>query len=521
MRVLRSLLPLPLSARDAVGLIPPGATVALTGAGGGILEPEALLAALEERFLETGCPTDLTVVHALGMGDRARGGTGHLAHRGLTKRVVGGLWTWSPDLLRLADDEEIEAYALPGGVISQLFREIGSRRPGLFTRVGLGTFADPRHGGGKYNRSAVDDLVEHIELDGRDYLRYLPFSVDVALVRGDTVDRNGNIGWGREAAQLDALAAAQAARACGGLVIAQVKDAISGVLDPHLVHLPAALVDVVVVTPGQRQTHAAEFDARLCSPAPQTGVPETGAPALPRARAIIAQRAAAEIRREQIINVGFGIPTHVVDVLAASGRLEDNSIVIEQGIVGGRPLSGDLFGAARHPEAMHASTTQFDLINGGLIDVTCLGMAQVDATGSVNVSRIGGVVNGPGGFVEISQSAREVVFCGTFTTGGLDVDDDDGTLRIRREGRIPKFVSSVDEVTFSGPRAAHDRQRVVYITERAVFTLTAAGLELTEIAPGIDLERDLLAHMGFVPIIRAPRPMRLPHPHPSISGVNS
>ncbi|MFW0797545.1 malonate decarboxylase subunit alpha [Gordonia sp. CPCC 205515] len=500
----RGLRPRQMTAAEAIDLIPTRATVAVTGAGGGVLEPEALLAALETRFVDTAQPRDLTVVYALGMGNRRGDGAGRFAHRGLVRRVIGGLWTWSPELRQMARDEDIEAYALPGGVISQLFREIGARRPGLITEVGLGTFADPRHGGGKFNVAATDDIVELVELDSREYLRYKPFGVDVALVRGDVMDRNGNIGWAGEAAQLDALSIAQAARASGGIVIAQVKTVTDDTLDPHIVHLPAVLVDAVVEVPTQWQTHESEFDERLCSPGDLDN--DTACP-VATVREVIARRAAALIGRGSIINVGFGIPTHVVDILAADGRLRDNTIVIEQGIIGGRPLTGDLFGAAVHPEVVHSSTTQFDLINGGLLDLTCLGMAQVDAHGSVNVSCIAGAVNGPGGFVEISQSARTVVFCGTFTAGGLELALDDGRLRIRREGRVPKFVRSREQVTFSGSRALATGQRVIYVTERAVFVLGASGLELTEVAPGIDIERDIFAHMGFQPIVDGPRQM--------------
>ncbi|WP_238418655.1 CoA-transferase [Gordonia sp. 'Campus'] len=498
--------PVLVGAAEAVTGISSGSTIAVTGAGGGILEPDALLAALEARFAEIGEPRDLTVVYALGMGDRRGGGTGHLARPGMVSRVIGGLWTWSAELRELARTEALDAYALPGGVISQLFREIGARRPGLITTVGLDTFADPRHGGGRFNSRAAEALVELIELDGREYLRYKPFRVDVAFVRGDTMDRNGNIGWAAEAAQLDALAVAQAARACGGRVIAEVKRVIDGVLDPHLVHLPACLVDTAVLVPERWQTHAGEYDPSLCTAA--IGAGEDHEPSLPTgARGIIARRAAAEVRPGEVLNVGFGIPSLVVDALAAAGRSAENTVVIEQGIIGGRPLTGDLFGAARYPQVMHSSTTQFDLINGGLIDTTCLGMAQVDASGSVNVSRIDGMINGPGGFVEISQSADTVIFCGTFTTGGLAVDVVDGELRIRREGATAKFVRSVDQVTFSGSRALAHGRRVLYVTERAVFRLTTAGLELVEIAPGVDVERDILPHMGFRPIIVSPSQM--------------
>ncbi|PKZ66165.1 acyl CoA:acetate/3-ketoacid CoA transferase [Gordonia terrae] len=498
--------PVVTSADAAVASIPTGATVAMTGAGGGILEPEALLTALETRFLGAGEPRDLTVVYALGMGDRMGGGTGRFAHPGMVSRVIGGLWTWSPELRELARREQLEAYALPGGVISQLFREIGARRPGLITTVGLGTFADPRCGGGRFTARGAAELVELVEFDGQEYLRYKPFRVDVALVRGDTMDRNGNIGWAGEAAQLDATSVAQAARASGGLVIAQVKNISDGVLDPHVVHLPAPLVDMVVEVPGQWQTHAGEYDDRLCrSGAPAPDAISASSPS--GARAIIARRAAAEVGRGGVLNVGFGIPSLVIDALVAAGRSEDNTVLIEQGIIGGRPLSGDLFGAAIHPEVVHSSTTQFDLINGGLIDTTCLGMAQIDASGSVNVSRIAGEINGPGGFVEISQSADSVIFCGTFTADGLDVDVVAGRLCIRREGRLRKFVRTVEQVTFSGPHATARGQRVLVVTERAVFRLVDGGLELVEVAPGVDIERDILSHMDFVPLIDSPAQM--------------
>lgn len=492
------------SAREAVAAIPGGATIAITGSGGGILEPDALLQALEERYLDTEEPRDLTAVYALGIGDRRTRGTNHLAHAGMMRRVIGGLWTWSPRLSELVRNDEIEAYALPGGVISQLFREIGARRPGLITRVGLDTFADPRRGGGKFNPSATEDLVELVTFDDREYLRYKPFRVDVALVRGDSADRYGNISCAGEAAQLDALAVAQAARGCGGMVIAQVKGISDEPFDPRLIHVPGVLVDTIVHHPGQWQTYAAEHDPQLCgdSPADPSVVIE-----LDPVRSLIARRAATEVRPGDVLNVGFGVPALVVGALADTGRLDDITVAIEQGIIGGSPLSGDQFGASRGPQVMHSSTTQFDLIDGGLLDVCCLGMAQVDADGSVNVSRIAGNINGPGGFIDISQNSPRAIFCGTFTTGGLRATVDDGAVTIDREGSIPKFVAEVDEVTYSGRLALSDGRSALYITERAVFSLTDRGVELVEVAPGIDIDRDILPHMNFHPIINHPRPM--------------
>ncbi|AKE88374.1 acetyl-CoA--acetoacetyl-CoA transferase subunit alpha [Rhodococcus aetherivorans] len=493
-----------MTAAQAVREIAAGSTIALTGSGGGILEPDTILEALETCFQETGSPSDLTIVHALGIGDRVSRGTNHLAHKGMIKRVIGGHWTWSPTMIDLVRNDEIEAYAWPGGAISQLLREIGARRPGLITATGLDTFVDPRQGGGKFTASATEDLVELITLDGREYLRYKPFPVDVAIVRGDAIDPAGNITCAGEAAQLDALAVAQAAKASGGRVIAQVKTRLDHPIDPRLVHIPAVLVDVVVHAPAQWQTYASEFDPELSGDAANCRFSPGDNDDI---RMLIARRAATEVDDGDVLNVGFGVSALVVDALAEQDRLDDVTLAIEQGLIDGIPVSGDLFGAARGPRVVHSSTTQFDLFAGGLLDVSCLGMAQVDATGAVNVSKIGGGIVGPGGFIDISQNSPRVVFCGTFTARGLDVEIIGGELVIRREGSVPKFVERVDQITYSGHLAAAQGREAVYITERAVFVLTPDGLELTEIAPGIDIDRDILPHMGFRPIINNPRTM--------------
>ncbi|MBS3694131.1 acyl CoA:acetate/3-ketoacid CoA transferase [Rhodococcus qingshengii] len=493
------------TAAEAVNAISRGATVALTGSGGGILEPDLLLAAIEDRFLATGEPMDLTVVHALGIGDRKSKGTNHLAHEGLVKRVIGGHWTWSSTMVELVRTDRVEAYAWPAGAISQLLREIGARRPGLITQTGLGTFVDPRHSGGKFNNAATEDLVEVITLDGREYLRYKPFTVDVAIVRGDTIDPLGNISCAHEAAQLDALAVAQSAKANGGLVIAQVKNVSEQPLDPRLIHIPGVLVDHVVINPAQWQTYAGEFDPEL------SGDSRSGAAVVPAdddpVRMLIARRAADEVRDGDVLNVGFGVAALVVSALAEQSRLDRVTLAIEQGLIGGTPVSGDLFGASRGPRVVHSSTTQFDLFAGGLLDVCALGMAQVDETGAVNVSKIAGGIVGPGGFIDISQNSPRAVFCGTFTARGLDVAVVDGELVIRSEGSVPKFVAAVDQVTYSAELALAQGRSAVYVTERAVFELTAAGLALIEVAPGIEIERDILPHMGFTPIIDNPKVM--------------
>lgn len=492
------------SAADAVAGIPDGATVALTGSGGGILEADTVLAALERRFLEHGTPRGLTVIHALGIGDRNRRGTNAFAHRGMTRRVIGGHWTWSPRMMRLAADGEIEAHAWPAGAISLLLREIGAGRPGLITRTGLHTFADPRHGGGRANAAARDGLVRLLELGGQEYLHYQPLRVDVALVRGTELDPLGNLGCAEEPAVLDVLAVAQAAKASGGTVIAQVKRLREDPLDPRDVVLPAPLLDVVVEAPGQWQTYAGEYDPALCGPDRSTHKHSSVADPV---RAAIARRAALEVPAGAVLNLGFGMSAQVVDILAEDGRLDEVTLAIEQGLFDGTPESGDLFGMSRGASARVSSTTQFDLFAMGMLDVCCLGMAQVDAAGSVNVSRFGNQIVGPGGFVDISQYARRAVFCGTFTTKGLRVDVYDGGIRIRTEGSVDKFVPAVEEITYSGPFAVAEGREAVYVTERAVFRLRFDGLELTEVADGVSIDRDILPHMGFRPIIRDVRPM--------------
>jgi propionate CoA-transferase len=493
------------SAEDAVAAIPDGATVALTGSGGGVLEPGSLLAAVESRFLGTGSPRGTTLVHALGLGDRDRLGTNAFAHEGMVKRVIGGHWTWSPRMMKLAAEDRIEAYSLPSGAISLLLREIGARRPGLITRTGLHTFVDPRIGGGRVNGAAREQIVELTEYDGAEYLRYRPFPVDVALIRGTVADRSGNIACPDEAALLDVTAVAQAAKASGGMVLAQVKRVSETPLDPRDVVVPAILVDAITVCPDQWQTYAAEHDPALAGPtAPGGSFPVDLADPV---RAAVARRAAMEVPAEAVLNVGFGMSAHVIDVLAEQGRLADITIAIEQGLFDGVPASGDLFGMSRGASARVPSTTQFDLFGMGMLDVCCLGLAQADATGSVNVSQFGGRVIGPGGFIDISQYARKAVFCGTFTAKGLRVDVRDGGIAIREEGQVPKFVQAVEQITYSGPFAVQERREAVFVTERAVFRLTPEGLELTEVAGGVDIERDILPHMGFRPLINDPRPM--------------
>jgi len=497
------------SADEAVAQIADGATIAITGSGGGILEAEAVLAAIERRFLKTGHPCDLTLVHALGIGDGQAKGLNHLAYRGLVKRVIGGHWSWSPRMQQLAADGDIEAYALPAGVIGALLRESGARRPGLFTRVGLGSFVDPRVDGGRLNSTATEDLVTLAVIDGETYLHYQPLKVDVAIVRGSSADPTGNVSLEAEPALLDSDAVALSARGNDGFVIAQVKNLVEeGSLDPRHIHLPSTLVDAVVVDPDQWQTHAAEMDSSFyTSVSSRSSQPQQSAVAPLDAKSIIARRAALEAHPGTLINVGFGMSSLVVDVLAAEGVLDQYGLVIEQGAVGGQPVSGALFGVSRHPSAILTSTRQFDFFGSRSLDICFLGMAEVDQAGNVNASKIGPMAVGPGGFIDIVHGSHRAVFCGPLTAKGLSVMAEDGRLRIEQEGSVHKFIEHVNQITFSASQALTEGRQALFVTERAVFELTPSGIALVEVADGIDIERDVIAHMDFEPFVGDVRPM--------------
>lgn len=485
-------------AAAAVELIKDGDTVALIGGGGGLVEASCLFAAVEKRFLESSHPRDLTVIHALGIGDRKTRGMNCFAHEGMVSRVIGGHWVWSPRMQALAREEKIEAYVLPGGVTMQLFREIGAGRPGLFTHVGLGTFVDPRIDGGRMNKSAKADLVEVVEIDGRELLRYKLFPVNAALIRGSFADAHGNVSLDQEPANLDIYAAALAAHNSGGKVIAQVRTAVDvGALPARSVRVPGAIVDAVVVDPAQSMTYDIFHDPTLSG---EIKGPVPPAPEPPfSVRQVIARRAADELYEGAVLNYGFGIPDGVAKLIAARGHLDRYYQTIEHGTYGGALLDGTLFGYARNATAMIDGPSQFDFYSGGGLDIAFLGFGEIDSAGNVNVSKLGGTTVGPGGFIDIAQNARKVVFCGTFDTKGTELELGGGQLRIARNGEVCKLVRNVEQITFSGPVSRRRGQEVVYITERAAFRLSDDGLILTEVAPGVDVRRDVLERMQFTP----------------------
>ncbi|MFO1038591.1 MAG: CoA-transferase [Geminicoccaceae bacterium] len=505
-----------ITAAEAAEAIADGSTVALTGSGGGLIEADVIHGAIEERFKRTGHPRGLTIVHALGIGDGKERGLNRFAHEGLVSKVIGGHWTWSPRMQALAESEAIEAYTLPAGSIMLLMREIGAGRPGLLTHVGLGTFADPRYGGGACNSRAKDCLTELVTIGGEEWLRYKPIRLDAAIVRGSLGDTAGNVSLVHEAADLDAVAVAMAGHACGGKVFAQVSEIVGrGSLPARQVALPGILIDHLVAAPDQPQTYLGRFDPAISGEAgspPERPIPPPPAFSV---RAVIARRAADEVPSGASVNFGFGIPGAIPGVLGTRGRLDTLWITVEQGIHNGELLDGEMFGAARFPEAIVPSTRQFDFYSGGGIDVAFLGMGELDANGNVNVSRLGTKVVGPGGFVDIAQNARKVVFCGTFDAKGTDLDLGGGRLTIRRQGEVQKLVPAVREITFSADYARKVGQEVLYVTERAVFRLAPEGVALVEIAPGVDLERDVLARMGFRPALPgSPAIMPAQHFHP-------
>ena len=508
-----------LSAHDAVRqYIHDGDTVTFGGFASGLMHPESILRALEERARNGEGPHGLTALYAAGQGDSDSRGLNHLGVEGLCRRVIGGHWGLSPKLGRLCAENKLAGYNLPQGVIAQLFRDIAAGKPGVITHVGLGTFVDPRLEGGKLNDAAraAGDVVKLIELEGEEKLFYPAIPIQVAILRASYADTRGNCTFQREGVYAEALAQAQAARNSGGTVIVQVERIVEyGSLDTRLVRLPGIYEDVLVEAPPEEhmQTFGTRYNPAFSG---EVRVPLHSLPPLPMGeRKIIARRAAMELLPHAVTNLGIGMPEGVAAVAAEEG-LEGLVLTTEVGAIGGIPAGGKDFGAAINADCILDQPAQFDFYDGGGLDVAFLGLAQMDAAGNINVSKFGPKIAGCGGFINITQNAKRVVYCGTFTAGGLDVAVEDGRLAIRREGSVRKLLRQVEQITFSGAYAARRGQHVLYVTERAVFALTPEGVELKEIAPGVDLQRDILDQMDFQPIIRKVRAMdpRIFRPEP-------
>jgi propionate CoA-transferase len=497
-----------ISARAAAGLIETGDSVLVGGSGGGHAVPETVIEALAERFRGEGAPRDLTLVSVVSIGDWEATGFNLLAEPGLAKRVVSGGFNNCPRFAELALADQIEAYTLPQGALSQLCRDMAAGRPGLLTRTGLHTFVDPRHGGGRQSARAGEDLVELVEIRGEEYLLYRSFPVDAAIIRGTTADERGNISMEDEAFFGEMFSMAAAAHLHGGIVIAQVKQvAGAGTLPGKTVKVPGAVVDYVVVEPEQRQTYGTAFSPAYAG---RIRLPDRSIGTIPfDIRKTIARRGAMELFPGAVVNLGFGVSNGISAVAAEEGIYREVTLTVEQGIIGGVPAGGKDAGAGVNYDAMVDQPYQFDFYDGGGLDIAYLSFAEVDGDGNVNVSRYGRSINGPGGFINISQGARKVVFSGTLTTGGLDARPDGrGGLDLRKEGATPKWVASVGQVTFNGRYARERGQEVMYVTERAVFRLTEHGMRLEEVAAGVDVRRDVLGRIGF-PVLVDAEPRRM------------
>ena len=491
-----------ITAQKAAQLIPDGATIGVAGMG---LSgwAEEIACAIADRFKETGHPCNLTLKQGSAMGDWKERGVTRLGYEGLithwSAAHIGSAFT----LNELVRQNKIHCHCLPQGVIVNLWREIAAGRPGLITKVGLGTFVDPRVEGGKMNEVTTEDLVEVVNFAGEEYLFYKSFPLNVALLRGTTADENGNITFEHESVINEGLAVAQAAKNSGGIVIVQVEYATKkGTMNPKEVKIPGILVDYVVVATDKNACWQAEgvyFEPAFSG---QIKKPLNALPKLDLSdRKVICRRCAQELGKGNVVNLGVGIPADVALIVAEEGFTDEITLTAESGAVGGVPSALPNFGSSYNLEATMEHGAMFDLIDGGGLDVTCLGLAQADEQGNLNVSKFGTRLSGPGGFINITQSAKKVVFCGNFMAKS-EVAVEDGKLKVVSEGKGRKFVKQVEQITFSG-RYARPDQEILYVTERCVFKLINGRMTLIEIAPGIDLEKDILANMDFTPEISA------------------
>jgi len=464
---------------------------------------DELYLALGKRFLETGGPKNITLIHSSGPGDAATRGINRIAHPGMFKRVISGHYGLVPMIGKLALQNDFEAYNLPQGILTNFYRAVAGRKPGVFSKVGLGTFADPRLQGGKMSEKAVEDIVEIVKIAGEEWLFMKSFPVNCVFIRGTTADTRGNITMEREVLTVDALAMAMSARNSGGIVIAQVERiANPETLHPHVVVVPGIMVDYVVVSQPEHhmQNYGVQFRPELCG---EIRVPMTSIKFLPLdERKVMARRANLELSPYDVLNLGIGYPEAVAAVANEEDILSYLTMTVEPGIIGGMPLGGLNFGCSVNPEAVISMPDQFDFYDGGGLNLTCLGFAQVSADGNVNAHKFGTRVAGCGGFVNISQNSKKVIYMGNFTSGGLELAVENGKMKIVKEGKIKKFIKECEQITFCSQFSESQGQEVFYITERCVFKLIEGKLELIEVAPGIDLEKDILAQMEFRPVMR-------------------
>ncbi len=479
-----------ISTEQAAELIQDGATI-IPGGFGSCGHGDMLTRAIEARFVETGKPEKINLLFASGAGDKSGNGLDRLAYPGLVNQAVGGFWALNPKLTAMGLSGEVKAHNWPQGVISNLFKEIARGSLGVITQVGINTFADPNVEGGAFTREKSDSLVEELMIKGERYLLFPSQKIDVALLRGTKADEDGNISFEDEVSYMDSLAQAQAAKNSGGIVIVQVKEVVKRKsLNPYYVKIPGFLVDYVVIA--EEKDHPQTYGRAL---AQADGMDAMASETIDLAKSIIVRRGMKVLNEIEggCVNLGIGIPALIGEQM----QLNDDgkfALTIESGVIGGNPESDLSFGASTNPDAMMEQSELFNIYDGGGIAISFLGFAQADQQGSVNVSRFGKRMPGAGGFVNISQSAKNLCFCGTFTTGGLKVAVEKGELKILQEGTTRKFVDAVEQITFSSSSGNFSNRTVLFITERAVFQVKNCALELIEIAPGISVE-DLQAVM--------------------------
>ncbi|MDD5938511.1 MAG: 3-oxoacid CoA-transferase [Clostridiales bacterium] len=489
-----------ITAEEAASWVKDGMTITTSGFVASQM-PEALNKAVEKSFLETGHPCDLTLFYAAAQGNRDGSGADHFAHKGMLKRVIGGHYNMAPELGKMIINNELEGYNLPQGTLSQLFRDIAANKLGTLTHVGLNTFADPRIEGGKLNDITKEDIVEVVDVLGEERLLYKARKVDIAFIRGSIADENGNVTLEHECCTNEATSIAAAARNSGGKVVVQVEKVVqNGSVDPKLVKIPGIYVDALVVCENKvdhAQCQGEEYDGAMTGdfrvPLGSLDYPKMSA------KKIIGRRAAMELEPDKVVNLGIGIPEYISMVANEEGIGDYMTLTVEAGPIGGVPQGGNKFGGSVNVEAILDQPYQFDFYDGGGVDLAFLGLAQADKDGNINVSKFGPRIAGCGGFINITQNAKKVFFCGTFTAGGFKSHVEDGKLVIDQEGKEQKLIDTVEQITFSGKYAVKTGQPVKYITERAVFELRADGMYLIEVAPGIDVKTQILDLMGFEP----------------------
>ncbi|MGL6166688.1 MAG: acyl CoA:acetate/3-ketoacid CoA transferase [Fusobacteriaceae bacterium] len=503
-----------MTAQQAANLINSEDTVAINGFGS-LLYPEEVTKALGERFLETGAPKNLSYIFGPGLGEATEGRlVDGISHEGMVKKVVASHFIKMIGIKKLAQENKIEAYNLPFGAISHMFRAAAGKKPGIVTKIGLKTFVDPRNTRGALNEMSKDTLAELMVIDGEEYLFYKSPKPNISIIRGTTADKNGNITFEKEAFYIDPFTTAMAAKANGGKVIVQVERISGEKANPRDVKIPGIIVDAIVVAPNQWQTMIEQYNPSYTGAlvVPESEIPKMldkitklsiggGKKERTLVHKIIARRAAMELKENAVVNLGIGIPELVPSAAKELGIETEMDLTIEAGLIGGTPSGGLSFGAVINPEMCQDSAYQFDLYDGGTLDITFVGAMQIDEQGNVNVSKSGGNIIGVGGFVNLTQSAKKCVFCFPFSGGGNIIEFSNKKLEIVKEGKYQKFVKKVDEISASGEFAMDTNQEILYVTERCVFQLTKKGLEIIEIAPGLDLEKDIMALMPFRPLV--------------------